>query len=124
MVFMDTARFERVLDNLVSNAVKYTPEGGEVEVSTAAAQGFVVIAVRDTGSGIPAMDIPHIFEAFYRVGKREHRDIDGTGLGLSIAKAIVEMHNGQIEVESEEDVGSEFRIILPGWIQEQPRKKP
>jgi signal transduction histidine kinase len=122
-VFIDTIRMERVMDNLISNAIKYTADGGQVEVSTAAAQGFVVIAVRDTGSGIPAKDIPHIFEAFYRVRKREHREIDGTGLGLTIAKAIVEMHNGELEVESEEGVGSEFRIILPGWIQKQPKQK-
>jgi signal transduction histidine kinase len=104
---------ERVLDNLISNALKYTPEGGEVNVALHICDKHVEITVADTGLGIPEEDIPHLFEAFYRVRKPSHKNKAGTGLGLSIVEAIVHQHNGDIHVESELGEGSSFIISIP-----------
>jgi PAS domain S-box-containing protein len=109
----DRARLAQLLDNLVSNAVKFTPEGGVVKVSLAAGKGVVVLEVRDSGIGIPAADQGQVFERFFRTRDATHRAIQGTGLGLSIARTIVESHGGQISLESIEDVGTTFRVELP-----------
>ncbi|AHM56355.1 alkaline phosphatase synthesis sensor protein PhoR [Peptoclostridium acidaminophilum DSM 3953] len=99
--------------NLVENAVKYTPEDGSVFVSVIERKNSIEIRVKDTGIGIPAQDIPRIFERFYRVEKARSRKIGGTGLGLAIVKHIVLSLNGTIKVESEINKGSEFIIEIP-----------
>lgn len=112
----DPARLERVLANLLSNAIKYSPEGGEivVEVEHArhGAESWAVINVRDWGLGIPAADLPHIFDPFRRAGNVLGR-VRGTGIGLTIAKRIVEQHGGALTVVSVEGAGSTFTIRLP-----------
>lgn len=110
-VMIDSQRLEQVLVNLIHNAVKYTKPGGEVVLFADAGSGEVRFAVRDTGIGIPADDVPRIFERFYRVDKS--RTGSGTGLGLSIAKHIVEAHKGKIWAESTEGQGSTFYFTIP-----------
>ena len=110
-VFMDIQRMEQVLVNLIHNSVKFTRPGGEIVLMAEAGIGEVRFAVRDTGIGIPAEDVPRIFERFYRVDKS--RTGSGTGLGLSIAKHIVEAHKGRIWAESTEGQGSTFIFTLP-----------
>ena len=110
-VQMDVQRMEQVLVNLLHNAVKFTPPGGEILLLAEAGAGEVRFAVRDTGIGIPADDASRIFERFYRVDKS--RTGSGTGLGLSIAKHIVEAHKGRIWAESIEGQGSTFLFTLP-----------
>ena len=109
----DRGRLAQVLDNLVSNALKFTPEGGTVEVRTAVDGDFVTLEVEDTGIGIPTEDQPRLFERFFRSSIAQHQAIPGTGLGLAIVKAIVEAHWGRISVESREGKGTRFRIELP-----------
>jgi len=107
----DADRLQRAVENLVGNAIKYTPEGGEVRVGMQATDDRVFVAVLDTGWGIPEDDIPRIFDAFYRAD--EHRDVDGSGLGLAMVKSIVEAHNGTVTVRSKVGRGSQFTITLP-----------
>ncbi|MGI6575024.1 MAG: two-component system histidine kinase PnpS [bacterium] len=109
----DADRLKQILINLLDNALKFTPAGGQVVVSAWADAQQFNISVRDTGCGIPAADIPHIFERFYRVDKARSRALGGTGLGLSIVKVLVEQHGGSITVNSEVDIGTEFIIHLP-----------
>ena len=104
---------EEVIANLLTNAVKYTPEGGTVTVSAWAEKGWVHVAVKDTGYGISQENLSRIFERFYRVKDDNTRMISGTGLGLAIVKNIVEAHNGRIEAESEPGQGSTFHVFLP-----------
>ncbi len=104
---------EEVISNLISNAIKYTPEGGQVTVSAKLEDEYVRVSVADTGYGIPKEDIDRIFERFYRVKDDNTRSISGTGLGLAIVKSIVEAHNGTISVESEVGKGSTFHVLLP-----------
>ena len=110
-VQVDAQRLEQVLVNLIHNAVKFTRPGGEVVLSAEPASGGVRFGVRDTGIGIPAEEVPRIFERFYRVDKS--RTGSGTGLGLSIAKHIVEAHGGKIWAESVEGQGSMFFFTIP-----------
>jgi signal transduction histidine kinase len=110
----DRDRLKQVLLNLVANAVQYTPQGGEVILSLAKVGAQVRIVIRDTGPGIPAEDLPFIFERFYRAEKSRTRSkVGGFGLGLSIAQWIVENHNGTIKVESRDGQGTTFAIWLP-----------
>jgi signal transduction histidine kinase len=109
----DAARLGQVIDNLVSNALKFTPAGGCVEVRTSALDGHAVLEVADTGAGIPAADQKRVFERFFRSASATEQAVQGTGLGLGITKAIVEAHGGTIGVESEEGVGTTFRVELP-----------
>jgi heavy metal sensor kinase len=110
----DRDRLKQVLLNLVSNAIQYTPQDGDVFVSLARAGDQARLTVRDTGPGIPAEDLPHIFERFYRAEKSRTRSrASGFGLGLSIAHWIVEHHGGRIEVESKDGKGTMFVIWLP-----------
>jgi signal transduction histidine kinase len=109
----DRGRLAQVLDNLVSNALKFTPEGGSVQVRTRADGNQVVLEVEDSGIGIPAADQPRLFERFFRSAVAEDQAIPGTGLGLAIVKAIVEAHAGQISISSREGNGTTFRVELP-----------
>lgn len=103
----------RMLLNLVSNGIKYTPVGGEVKIDLIAKDNQGVITIKDTGIGIPADDITHIFERFYRVNADRSRNTGGSGLGLAIALAIVQTHKGKLEVQSHVNNGSTFTVILP-----------
>ncbi|MGH7399936.1 MAG: ATP-binding protein [Candidatus Rokuibacteriota bacterium] len=113
------ARLAQVLTNLIGNALKYTREGGQVRVTeeAAAADGPIRIRVSDNGIGIPARDLPHVFDKFYRVKSDATAGIAGTGLGLAITRSIVEAHAGRIGVESTEGAGSTFWIELPRWLE-------
>jgi signal transduction histidine kinase len=109
----DRARLGQLLDNLVSNAVKFTPSGGRVVVRTAGLDDGALLAVEDTGIGVAPADRDRLFERFYRTRAATEQAIQGTGLGLSIARAIVDAHGGTIGVESESGRGSTFRVVLP-----------
>jgi PAS domain S-box-containing protein len=109
----DPGRLGQLLDNLISNAVKFTPDGGHVEVRVFPQNGDVAIEVADTGIGISANEQGGLFQKFFRASAAGDRAIQGTGLGLSISKAIVEAHAGRIELESEEDIGTTVRVLLP-----------
>ena len=106
-------RIEQVLINIVTNAIKYTPQNGIVRITTIHMYNSITVKVKDTGIGIPQKDIEHIFERFYRVDKARSREMGGTGLGLAIAKEIVEAHDGTIEIKSKEGSGTEVVITLP-----------
>jgi PAS domain S-box-containing protein len=110
----DRARLAQVLDNFISNGIKFTPTGGSVTVATHAQPGQVEIVVSDTGMGIPANELPLLFQRFFRAERATSAAITGTGLGLAIVKAIVTGHGGRIRVESEDGAGTTFRVILPG----------
>ncbi len=107
----DAARIEQVALNLIHNAIKFTPSGGEVECRVASHETHVTVSVRDTGVGISATDLPRIFERFYKVDKA--RAGGGTGLGLAIARHIVELHGGHIWAESAEGRGTTMLFTLP-----------
>jgi signal transduction histidine kinase len=113
MALIDRVEFARVITKLMDNAIAYTPQGGEVTLHTDMEEGWAVMTMQDTGIGISAEDIPHIFERFYRADQARSAETGGSGLGLSIVQKIVEAHNGQIHVESEPGVGSKFSIRLP-----------
>jgi two-component system phosphate regulon sensor histidine kinase PhoR len=111
-IHADEKRIEQVITNLVSNAINYTPEGGQVTVSFDVGKKNVTTFVTDTGEGIPHQHLHRIFERFYRVDKSRSREKGGTGLGLAIVKHILEGHNSKAEVESEVDKGSTFSFKL------------
>ncbi len=112
-VLGNTDYLERAVANLVDNAIKYTQEGGAIAVGISAANGHVFVEVADNGIGIPADDIPRVFERFYRVDRSRSREMGGTGLGLSIVKHVAHVHGGGIDVASTPGVGSRFRLRLP-----------
>ncbi len=113
-VLVDPDQFDKVLGNLIHNALKFTPAGGCVTVSAHAAVGDMVeVCVADNGRGIPAQDLPRIFERFYKVDRARSRGEKGTGLGLAIARHLVEAHGGKIRAESTEGVGSTFCFTIP-----------
>ena len=109
----DEQRVTQVLFNLISNALHHTPAGGTVTISAELREGRVLVSVRDTGTGIPPEDLPHIFERFYRADRSRARSTGGSGLGLTIAKQIVEAHGGQIWAQSWLGAGSTFAFSLP-----------
>lgn len=109
----DKDRLEQVVINLISNALKYTPEKGEITVYVGRIYNDIYVKVTDTGIGIPAESIPRVFERFYRVDKARSRDMGGTGLGLSIAKEIIQAHGGTISITSEDKKGTEVTVRLP-----------
>lgn len=111
--FCDSEAVSQILSNLLDNAIKYTPEGGQISVGAKLAAPWVEIYVRDTGVGIPREDLTRLFERFYRVDKARSRELGGTGLGLSIVKHLVLAHTGQIRVESQPNEGSTFYFTLP-----------
>jgi two-component system phosphate regulon sensor histidine kinase PhoR len=113
-ILSDAERLRRILDNLVDNAVKYTPEGGMVEVTLRpAADGGAAIEIRDNGPGIPAEHLPRLFERFYRVDKARSRELGGTGLGLAIVRHLAESIAAKVTVESEPGRGTCFTVSLP-----------
>ena len=111
----DHVRLVELLDNLVSNAIKFTPRGGEVVVCVNARSGFAILDVQDTGPGIPIDQQPHIFDRFYRVSDRPGKQVPGTGLGLAIAQMIAGAHGGSIGVNSTEGTGARFWVELPTY---------
>jgi len=113
VVHGDPEELARVIDNILSNAVKYTPAGGRIDVAVNAEGGWAEVACTDTGLGISAVDQSHLFSAFHRSSNPEALSIPGTGLGLAISRRITEMHGGEILVESELGEGSTFRVRLP-----------
>jgi len=112
-VQVDPRNIEEVINNLVSNAINYSPEGGAVTVTAKGLGEFMEIEVKDSGVGIPVEELPKIFDKFYRIKDPRTRKVIGTGLGLAIVKSVVEAHNGTIEVESLPGRGSTFKIRLP-----------
>jgi heavy metal sensor kinase len=109
----DRSRLQQVIVNLVANAIKYTQEGGEVEVNVRADRGAAILEVSDNGAGISAHALPHVFERFYRADKARSRNSGGAGLGLAIVKAICTAHGAEIKVSSREGQGSRFTVELP-----------
>ena len=109
----DPHRLAQVVDNLVSNAIKFTPRGGRVAVRVERTPGAVALEVTDTGIGIEQDDLGRLFDRMYRAGEAERRHIQGTGLGLTIVKAIVDAHEATIAVTSEPGKGTTFRVELP-----------
>jgi len=109
----DLESLDVVINNLVDNALKYTPKGGRVSISLEADENETALVVKDTGVGIAAEHRDRIFERFYRIDKARSRELGGTGLGLSIVKHVVKVHGGEVLLESEPGSGSSFRVILP-----------
>jgi signal transduction histidine kinase len=117
-VLGDADRLKQLLLNLVENAVKYTPPGGEVTLSLSKKEGWVYFEVSDTGIGIPPENLPHVFDRFYRVDKARTRAQGGSGLGLSIAKWVAQAHGGAIRVSSQVGEGTTFSVTLPLYSQQ------
>jgi len=109
----DKDAISRLFSNLIENAIRYTPEGGTIQISAARHENSVAISVKDTGVGIPPESLPFIFERFYRVNKARARQEGGSGLGLAIVRAIAEAHRGVVQVESQSGAGSKFTVVLP-----------
>ena len=110
-VSADIGLIQRVLENLLDNAIKYTPQGGEVEIVLHVGENSIATVIKDSGQGISEQDAKHIFERFYRIEK--HRDQDGSGLGLAIVKRIIQLHNSVISVSAAKNKGTEFSFDLP-----------
>jgi signal transduction histidine kinase len=126
-VSANPSRIKQALLNLVGNALKYSRPGSSVAIAvsmsdsahSAGASGpAVVVTLTDTGIGIPAADLPHVFDKFYRVKSQATSEIPGTGLGLAITKSIIEAHGGRIWAESQEGKGSTFAFCLPAAVEE------
>ncbi|MBX6352033.1 MAG: HAMP domain-containing protein [Thermoflavifilum sp.] len=109
----DAELLDRLLDNLLSNALKYTTRGGAVQVRAEAEGDSIRVMVEDTGIGIPAEDLPHVFERFYRVDKARSRRMGGSGLGLALVREIAEWHGGDVSIASEPGVGTRVTVVLP-----------
>ena len=109
----DPEKLNQVLINLLDNAVKYTPEGGKIDIRASEDEAQVTLEIQDNGVGVPKEDIHRIFERFYRVDRTRSRELGGTGLGLSIVKHIMEAHGGTVSVESEIGKGSRFILVFP-----------
>ncbi|MCX5892775.1 MAG: HAMP domain-containing sensor histidine kinase, partial [Deltaproteobacteria bacterium] len=114
----DRRSLEEIFTNLVSNAINYSPDGGQVTVSGVSHDDYLELRVQDTGIGIEPEELPKIFDKFYRVKHPSTRQVIGTGLGLSLVKGLVEAHRGTVEVESEVGRGTVFRVLLPTFVGE------
>ena len=112
-VEIDTDKMTQVIDNILNNAIKYSPDGGRIKVGMRTTDAQLIISISDEGLGIPKKDLPRIFARFYRVDKARSRAQGGTGLGLAIAKEIIKQHKGFIWAKSEYGKGSTFTIVLP-----------
>ena len=110
---LDTDKMTQVIDNILNNAIKYSPDGGKITVSMKTTDDQMILSIKDQGLGIPKQDLPKIFDRFYRVDRARSRAQGGTGLGLAIAKEIIKQHNGFIWAKSEYGKGSTFTIVLP-----------
>ena len=110
---IDTDKMTQVIDNILNNAIKYSPDGGKITVSMKTTDDQMILSISDQGLGIPKQDLPRIFDRFYRVDRARSRSQGGTGLGLSIAKEIIKQHKGFIWAKSEYGKGSTFTIVLP-----------
>ena len=113
VVYIDKDKIEKIITNILSNAFKFTPEGGTIEVTVRTDERNSNIIISDTGVGIPREKISKIFDRFYQVDGSHTREQEGTGIGLSLTKELVELHRGKIEVESEEGKGSTFTVSIP-----------
>jgi two-component system, OmpR family, phosphate regulon sensor histidine kinase PhoR len=120
MILADEEAVRQIADNLIDNAIKYTPENGSVDVRCALLGDTVAFDVSDTGIGIPREDLPRIFERFYRVDKARSRELGGTGLGLSIVKHLVQSIGGWIDVSSRVGSGSKFTVHVPRYSPRAP----
>jgi signal transduction histidine kinase len=112
-VSADIGLIERAVQNLIDNALRYTPEGGTVTMALTPGESNVAVSVQDTGVGIAEKDLPHIFDRFYRIKEHPREESEGSGLGLAITKRIIELHGSRIEVASERNVGTTFTFHLP-----------
>jgi two-component system phosphate regulon sensor histidine kinase PhoR len=112
-VLADRRNMEEILTNLITNAIKYTPEKGQIDLKASVQADYLCVQVSDTGFGMEAEEKEHIFDRFYRIKNSQTRYIQGTGLGLAIVKSIIESHQGRIEVDSRPGEGSTFRVFLP-----------
>ena len=112
-VNIDWQRVSEVLHNILKNAVAHTRKGGSIRITASQRGKWVEVSVSDTGEGIPAEDLPHIFERFYRVDKSRARATGGSGLGLTIARRLIEAHGGTLVVQSKLGEGSRFSFTLP-----------
>lgn len=110
---IDKDKISQVVVNLISNAIRYTDEGGKIDINLKQDLIYTYISIKDTGSGIPQMDLIHIFERFYRVDKSRSKNTGGIGVGLTISKAIVNLHKGDIKVKSTVNIGSDFTVVIP-----------
>ena len=110
---IDTDKMTQVIDNILNNAIKYSPDGGKITVSMKTTDDQMILSIKDQGLGIPKQDLPKIFDRFYRVDRARSRAQGGTGLGLAIAKEIIKQHNGFLWAKSEYGKGSTFTIVLP-----------
>jgi hypothetical protein len=124
-VYVDRSIWEKIVVNLVSNAFKFTFEGS-IAVSMEYASDHVVVLFRDTGTGIPQSELPHIFERFHRIPGARSRTYEGAGIGLALVHELIQQHGGTIDVWSEQDRGTTFRVSLPtGWpSREEPENLP
>ncbi len=111
-VYVDPEMWEKIVFNLLSNALKFTFTG-EIEVAVRRVEGFVELAVRDSGTGIPAQELPHLFERFYRVKGAHGRTFEGSGIGLALVQELTKLHGGTVHVQSEQDQGSTFFVRVP-----------
>lgn len=116
---VDHDRFIQVIDNILNNAIKYSPDGGKITCRLVETSDNIVISITDEGLGIPKKSLPHVFKRFYRVDKARSREQGGTGLGLAISKEVIELHGGRIWVNSRENKGSTFFVSLPKVVFEE-----
>ena len=113
IVYVDKEKLDKILNNVLSNAFKFTPENGKISVTIKTSKRDCEIAVTDSGTGIPQNELDKIFDRFYQVDGSHTREYEGTGIGLSLTKELIELHKGQIKVESQEGKGSVFHLVFP-----------
>jgi two-component system OmpR family sensor kinase len=113
MVYADIGLLQRVLENLIRNSLKFTPQGGEININLEREPGSVAVAVADTGCGIAESDLEHVFDRFYRIDQGEESGSDSTGLGLAIVRKILDLHDSRITVSSVLNEGTRFEFNLP-----------